>query len=59
MHVVILKPYCFPLEENHRIKIEKIPSLQRLILDIFSLLKIVYNQTHIDQPCIFQTKTVY
>lgn len=46
MHVVIIKPYCSPFEENLRIKIEKIPGLKRLNLDIFSLLKIVYIQTY-------------
>lgn len=38
--------YCSPFEENLRIKIEKIPSLKRLNLDIFSLLKKVYIQTY-------------
>lgn len=38
--------YCSPFEENLRIKIEKIPGLKRLNLDIFSLLKIVYIQTY-------------
>lgn len=46
MHVVIIKPYFSPFEENLRIKIEKIPGLKRLNLDIFSLLKIVYIQTY-------------